>query len=162
MIWKNSRTFTRLINLLNFKTYVLICNCVQFQCLKHIYTSRKITVAERYVYIKISERKMCLKYAVNCRILKYLMQCSDAVNYKVNIIFGQNRSSSTFSIDKFGSYILLSKYYQREVNELVSLWITGSITQRYKISIFWSTQKTLKLIIKIELKVFSSFLWHSP
>lgn len=64
MIWKNSRSFARLIrliNLLNFKTYVLIYNCIQFQCLKHIHTSRKITVAERYVYIKISERKMCFK-----------------------------------------------------------------------------------------------------
>ena len=47
------------------------------------------------------------------------MQCSDAVNYKVNIIFRQNRSSSNFSIDKFATYILVSKYYQREVDELV-------------------------------------------
>ena len=61
MISKNSHTFITLINLLNFKTYVLICNCIQFQCLKHIHTSRKITVAERYVYIKISERKMCFE-----------------------------------------------------------------------------------------------------
>ena len=30
----------------------------------------------------------------------------------------------------------MSKYYQREVDELVSLWITRSITQRYRISIF--------------------------
>lgn len=47
------------------------------------------------------------------------MQCSDAVNYKVNIIFRQNKSSSTFSIDNFASYVLVSKYYEREVDELV-------------------------------------------
>lgn len=47
------------------------------------------------------------------------MQCSDAVNHKVNIIFRQNRSSSNFSRDKFATYILVSKYYQREVDELV-------------------------------------------
>ena len=66
MIWKNSRAFTRLINFLKFKAYVLICNCVQFQCLKHIHTSRKITVAERYVDIKISERKMC--FEICCKL----------------------------------------------------------------------------------------------
>ena len=66
MIWKNSRAFTRLINFLQFKEYVLICNCVQFQCLKHIHTSRKITVAERYVDIKISERKMC--FEICCKL----------------------------------------------------------------------------------------------
>ena len=70
MIWKNSRAFTRLINLLNFKTYVLIRNCIQFQCLKHIHTSRKITVAERYVYIKISERKMCFEICCKLQNIK--------------------------------------------------------------------------------------------